>query len=373
MFQTCPPDEACEYCRGLRATPKVADIVDAVYCISIQEQPERFAAVQALFHAEGLCQDVVFYRPKRGRSPNPAIWSSHRAVAREALRRGQRRILVLEDDIRLVGSWTRAVAAARRAIAKLPPDWRALYLGHWPIAAYFAGRGVLRTMSGATHAYIANLPLLRWLDETEPMDPYAPKRPRSIGGGIDSAFSGLPLMFAVFPMRIVQRRMKEVRDPTRRPGLFERERYRLFVIVHGMRLAEWTAALLSPLHWLLMRRKAPAAGLSAQAQAEVRRQFDADYYLERYPDVAAAGYPALAHFVEHGAREGRAPNRWFDTAWYASRYPDARGKDLNPFEHYISSGKSLGYFPNADAAAGARAEALGAGQEAALGAAVAAR
>src|SRR5579872_2355150 len=211
MFQACPPDDQCAYCRKLRAPPAIADVADAVYCINIEEQPERFAAAQELFHAEGLCQAVVFYRPKRGRSSNPAIWASHQAVAREALRRGQSRILVLEDDIRLFKPWVDILATARRALPKLPPDWRALYLGHWPVRAYFAAWGVLRTASGTTHAYIANLPLLRWLDATEPMDPYLPLRPHTLGRGIDSALSHLPGMFAVFPMRIGQQWMTEIR------------------------------------------------------------------------------------------------------------------------------------------------------------------
>lgn len=39
----------------------------------------------------------------------------------------------------------------------------------------------------------------------------------------------------------------------------------------------------------------------------VRRSgvFDARYYLDRYPDVAQAGFDPLMHFVEHGMREGR--------------------------------------------------------------------
>ena len=50
----------------------------------------------------------------------------------------------------------------------------------------------MRVSSSTTHAYIANRPLLDWLDATEPMDPYTPIRSRLIGRGIDAAFACLP-------------------------------------------------------------------------------------------------------------------------------------------------------------------------------------
>src|SRR5690606_17529215 len=35
--------------------------------------------------------------------------------------------------------------------------------------------------------------------------------------------------------------------------------------------------------------------------------FDPDWYLRRYDDVAAAGMDPAQHYVEYGAKEGRAP------------------------------------------------------------------
>src|SRR5262249_16871302 len=53
-----------------------------------------------------------------------------------------------------------------------------------------------------------------------------------------------------------------------------------------------------------------AKGFSyAKAYLRVRRsdEFDAEYYLSRYPDVSHAGLNPLMHYVEHGRREGRQP------------------------------------------------------------------
>ena len=47
----------------------------------------------------------------------------------------------------------------------------------------------------------------------------------------------------------------------------------------------------------------------------VRNFFDPVWYLETYPDVAAAGIDPLSHFIRHGRHEGRLPCRNRAIAW----------------------------------------------------------
>jgi len=64
--------------------------------------------------------------------------------------------------------------------------------------------------------------------------------------------------------------------------------------------------------------------------------FDAAYYARRYPDVRRSGMSPLAHFVAHGAWEGRRPNALFDTEAYLERYPAlARSRRRNPLVHWL--------------------------------------
>lgn len=84
--------------------------------------------------------------------------------------------------------------------------------------------------------------------------------------------------------------------------------------------------------------------------------FDAEWYLKRNPDVAAAGVDPFKHFLEYGAKEGRAANvddeprtNWttrFDAAWYALRYADVADSGEDPFEHFIKIGLREFRFPN---------------------------
>ncbi len=66
--------------------------------------------------------------------------------------------------------------------------------------------------------------------------------------------------------------------------------------------------------------------------------FDQDWYLTRYPDVAASGSDPMHHFIHFGAAEGRDPNRFFDTGWYMTHYPDVAIAGQHPLLHYLQMG-----------------------------------
>ncbi len=73
--------------------------------------------------------------------------------------------------------------------------------------------------------------------------------------------------------------------------------------------------------------------------------FDQRYYRGCYPDVKQAGIDPLAHFIEHGASEGRNPSPKFDTQFYFASNPDVSGSGMNPLLHYILFGKKEGRSP----------------------------
>jgi GT2 family glycosyltransferase/SAM-dependent methyltransferase len=103
-------------------------------------------------------------------------------------------------------------------------------------------------------------------------------------------------------------------------------------------------------------RQVPAAGIVTMADYLSRPEFgkidphplfSAARYLERYPDVAEAGTPALRHYVEHGWREGRDPHRLFPNDWYLARNPDVlEAGHGNPLDHYLAFGWREGRWPN---------------------------
>ena len=70
----------------------------------------------------------------------------------------------------------------------------------------------------------------------------------------------------------------------------------------------------------------------------VTKEFDAEFYLESYPDVKAANIPPLDHYLSHGWKEGRAPAPWFDPAAYLREHPDLVRNGIDPFSHFLKHG-----------------------------------
>ncbi|WP_417525612.1 hypothetical protein [Marinovum sp.] len=68
--------------------------------------------------------------------------------------------------------------------------------------------------------------------------------------------------------------------------------------------------------------------------------FDARWYHEAYPDVAAAGGDAALHFLTHGGPDRRDPGPHFDTGHYLRLYPDIAAMEINPLVHYVMAGRS---------------------------------
>jgi hypothetical protein len=84
---------------------------------------------------------------------------------------------------------------------------------------------------------------------------------------------------------------------------------------------------------LLARRR---HAISRQALDAVRDSvfFDAQYYLETNPDVAAKGHDPALHYLMHGGFEGRDAGPYFSSAQYLKDNPDVAAARINPLVHY---------------------------------------
>ncbi|MDH6594954.1 hypothetical protein M2165_004843 [Variovorax sp. TBS-050B] len=82
--------------------------------------------------------------------------------------------------------------------------------------------------------------------------------------------------------------------------------------------------------------------MTAQASAwelEIARAlFDEAYYLRVNDDVRSAGVDAFAHFMSHGAREGRRPSETLDLRPYMAAEPTSTAGDSNPLLHFLRRG-----------------------------------
>jgi hypothetical protein len=108
-----------------------------------------------------------------------------------------------------------------------------------------------------------------------------------------------------------------------------RRRLAMVPAVAGIRRAPAPPVKPNRLPWALRRE-----------EERNRRQgiFDGAFYLEKYPDVRAAGLDPLRHYVEHGAAEGRKPHRLFDPAYYLRQLPEARVAGVDPLVDFLEGG-----------------------------------
>ena len=93
------------------------------------------------------------------------------------------------------------------------------------------------------------------------------------------------------------------------------------------------------------------------AQTKGREPFDEAYYLTAYPDIAAAGVDPYEHFVTQGKAEGRlgvppearssgdlagSVKESFDAQYYLENYPDIAAAGVDPYEHFVMQGRAEG-------------------------------
>lgn len=91
------------------------------------------------------------------------------------------------------------------------------------------------------------------------------------------------------------------------------------------------------------RYRAMRAELEAQvARVEKSDLFDASWYRETYPDIAASSLSAAEHFVRAGAYEGRNPGPKFDSIKYHMANPEVAAQKLPALVHYLRHGQAEG-------------------------------
>ena len=97
---------------------------------------------------------------------------------------------------------------------------------------------------------------------------------------------------------------------------------------------------------------------AAEMADAIGAEFDHDFYLRNHPELVGNGVDPVLHYLAHGWRMGWDPSPDFSTNLYLERSPDVRAAGINPFYHYLRHGRTEGRVANAHAAE--MADAIGA-------------
>ncbi|WP_244477357.1 Ig-like domain-containing protein [Methylobacterium sp. Leaf125] len=107
-------------------------------------------------------------------------------------------------------------------------------------------------------------------------------------------------------------------------------------------------------HYLQHGQREGRSVYEGESKNSLVGDFDAQFYLGHNPDVAAAARVvtgvqpwdfAFQHYLDYGAKEGRAPNELFDPAAYLAANPDVAANGSNPLIHYQEYGWHEGRDP----------------------------
>lgn len=94
------------------------------------------------------------------------------------------------------------------------------------------------------------------------------------------------------------------------------------------------------------RRSRPGGRAGRPGRYDPRPLFDAEWYLEQYPDVRRSGVDPVEHYRRVGAKEGRSPRPLFDAKYYWRQHPESLLECVDPLRHYLKFGWKRGCRPN---------------------------
>ena len=97
--------------------------------------------------------------------------------------------------------------------------------------------------------------------------------------------------------------------------------------------------------WSPRRRRADPGAAAEPSLADRLRDsglVDEAWYRDTYPEAAASGLDAAAHYAAAGAAAGYDPNPFFGTRRYLEAYADVREAGMNPLLHYLVTGCAEG-------------------------------
>lgn len=156
----------CQFCQSQDPSPW--DFLDGVYCISLVDRIDRQNYAAEELHRVGLCRKAQHYLSDRAKKQVGDGWGcfvSHQQLAAHALKKGQKCVLVLEDDFVFddhipVKEYPQRIQDGLR---ELPNDFNRLQLGYQPYVSLPYGKTTHRSASAFTHAIVWSEKGLNWM------------------------------------------------------------------------------------------------------------------------------------------------------------------------------------------------------------------
>lgn len=194
--------------------------VDAVYVITLKGEKERQSRIRKWYPKRA---HIEFFVVERMKNPERGCYSSHQKVLRMAKERGQKRVLVLEDDAYPLYQWDTLVRKTNKALSFLmdnDSEWKHLMLGYLPFRTKKIknNKNLVEILCAAdAHAYIINIPNVKSIPWNGiPIDDFLFCNRTNQFKNLTGNFFKLEKThnYGIHPMLITQKTEKSSIDPT---------------------------------------------------------------------------------------------------------------------------------------------------------------
>ncbi len=129
---------------------------DRMYCINLDERPDRWQLVSKEFARVGIAASVTRVAAVSAPDPRLGCLQSHQLCIQEAIENKYENIVIFEDDVCFVDCATDFFADVA-AFLQQDTRWDLFYLGgNVMYPARFVHRHVFRSRFFSTHAYVIN-------------------------------------------------------------------------------------------------------------------------------------------------------------------------------------------------------------------------
>lgn len=166
------------------------DFFDKIYCINLDENPERWEQAKIEFQNIGIGDRVERFPGIKHERGVIGCLISHINCVQQAHHLGHERIFVFEDDVKFLNNDMDTLQSSIDSLQKIP-DWDLFYLGGRLMKrAEFITPNLIESKLLAAHAYGVNLKSIEKFQE-----PYSP---------VDVFYSYNMNSYAIYPLMAVQ-------------------------------------------------------------------------------------------------------------------------------------------------------------------------
>ena len=136
-----------------------------IYVINLVERNDKKKYILNLFDDLDVSLNFEFYRPSKHENPKRGCLESHLHLIKEAIKNKKEKILIFEDDVKLIRSL--------KDLKKPPKDWNMIYLGGTVHRVMDKNhKDYSRVQTWTTHAYFINLTNKKFVDDLLKLENY---------------------------------------------------------------------------------------------------------------------------------------------------------------------------------------------------------